>query len=118
MMVEVIRKMASPNMTSNTYISEQSSEPSHRLAPQSTASTRRAMTPNTPRERVVEFTDEADVRHRIRFVPRKGTEWWRVEEAWTGSHWRCVDRNLVTELDQWSRPVSGTPERRSESVHD
>lgn len=65
-----------------------------------------AQTPDTPREHIVEFTDEAGTRRRIRYVPRTD-DWWRIEETWTGCVWRHVGRELVETLQRWSRPVAG-----------
>lgn len=93
-------------MTDAFSNSEQPSEATRCIEPQSTAKTAQPMTTNTPREHLIEFTDEANVRRRIRFVPRETAEWLRIEERWAGYRWQCVERSLVTDLDQWSRPRS------------
>jgi len=66
-----------------------------------------AQTPDTPQEHIVEFTDEAGTRRRIRYVPRTD-DWWRIEEVWTGCLWRHIGRELVDDFQCWSRPAAGT----------
>jgi hypothetical protein len=63
-------------------------------------------TPNTPQEHIIEFTDEAGTRRRVRYMPRTD-DWWRIDEEWTGCRWRFVGRELIEDLQRWSRPVAG-----------
>ena len=92
-------------MTEHTTASETSSD-TRKTTTHSTTQPSHAQTPNTPQEHIVEFTDEAGTRRRVRYVPRTD-EWWRIEEQWTGCLWRHVGRELVDDLQRWSRPVAG-----------
>ncbi len=92
-------------MTDYTTASESPSETRHATT-HSTTQPPQAQTPNTPQEHIIEFTDEAGTRRRIRYIPRS-EDWWRIEEQWTGCLWRLVGRELVTDLQRWSRPVAG-----------
>jgi len=74
-------------------------------ATHSTTQPPHAQTPNTQQEHIIEFTDEAGTRRRVRYVPRTD-DWWRIEEQWTGCLWRVVGRDLITDLQCWSRPVA------------
>lgn len=61
------------------------------------------MTPNTPCEQLIEFTDHAGTRRRFRFVPSTGTDWQRIEEVWQDDDWRVVEQATVSDVTQWSR---------------
>jgi hypothetical protein len=63
------------------------------------------MTPETPHEQIVAFTDTTGTRHRIRFVPQNGEKWQRIEEVWQEADWRLVRQESVSDVDHWSRPV-------------
>ncbi len=93
-------------MTDHTTASETSSE-SRQATTHSTTQPSQAQMPNSPQEHIIEFTDEAGTRRRVRYMPRDNEEWWRIEEQWTGCLWRHVGRELVTDLQRWSRPATG-----------
>ena len=46
----------------------------------------------------IEFELADTGRRRYRFEPRhNGAGWWRFEDAWTGTEWECLDRQVATD---------------------
>lgn len=66
------------------------------------------MTTTERREQIIEFSDDTHTRRRIRFVPRRAGDWWRIEEEWTGCLWRHVGRELVTKVTYRQRRPDGS----------
>jgi hypothetical protein len=47
----------------------------------------------------IQYTVERGTRRRMRFEWRTdGPGWWRIDEEWTGCHWRPVGREVVMEV--------------------
>lgn len=98
-------KAPSVTMTTETPSEEERAFQPSCPSPRSTPSTQRAMTPNSPCEHIIEFTDQSETRRRFRFVPCEGEEWQRIEEVWQHADWQLVGQDTVSNVDQWTRPI-------------
>lgn len=69
----------------------------------STPTPQQPMSPATPCEHIVEFTDRTETRRRIRFVPCECGEYQRIEQRWQDGDWRLVGQDTVSDVDYWTR---------------